>query len=320
MNSEIELDKLIDLINNNNKFAIFTHESPDGDAIGSSLALYMGLKSIKKEVDIITDKYPESFDFLKEIENILSQGKKDYDICIALDCASEKRLYDPTDAFHKSKHTISIDHHASNTFYANVNYVEDKSPATCKTLIKIMRRLNINLTKEIGEAIIMGIITDSGGFSYDCVDDETFEIAAQMLDLGVNISKIYNQTFDLQTKSQFALTQIATSRLKFLSDDKIAITYITLEDIKKTNAKVGDHEGIVNVGRKVEGVLVSIFLRETEENIYKVSLRSNTDDIKVSEIAEKFDGGGHNKAAGCMICNTLDKAMKELIKETNKCL
>ena len=95
---------------------------------------------------------------------------------------------------------------------------------------------------------------------------------------------------------------------------------ITLEDIKKTNAKVGDHEGIVNVGRKVEGVLVSIFLRETEENIYKVSLRSNTDDIKVSEIAEKFDGGGHNKAAGCMICNTLDKAMKELIKETNKCL
>ena len=318
MNSEIELDKLIDLINNNHKFAIFTHETPDGDAIGSSLALYMGLKSLKKEVDIITDEYPASFNFLKERDKIISKGKKDYDVCIALDCATEKRLYDPTNAFHKSKHTASIDHHASNTFYANCNYVEDKSPATCKTLVKILKRLNINLTKEIGEALIMGIITDSGGFRYDTVDDETFEIAAQILDLGVNISKIYTETFDLQTKSQFALTQIATSRLKFVNNDKIAITYITLDDIKKTNAKIGDHEGIVNVGRKVEGVLVSIFLRESEKNTYKVSLRSNTDAVNVSEIAEAFEGGGHSKAAGCVINNTLEKAIKALIKETNK--
>ncbi|MBQ6495386.1 MAG: bifunctional oligoribonuclease/PAP phosphatase NrnA [Bacilli bacterium] len=318
MNSEIELDKLINLINNNNKFAIFTHESPDGDAIGSSLALYMGLKELKKEVDIITDEYPDCFNFLKERDKIISKGKKDYDVCIALDCATEKRLYDPTKAFYKSIHTISIDHHASNTFYAECNYVEDKSPATCKTLVRIFKKLNIAITKEIGEAIMMGIITDSGGFRYDTVDDETFEIAAEMLDVGVNISNIYRNTFDKQTKSQFELSKIATSRLKFINEDRIAITYITLEDIKKTNAKTGDHEGIVNIGRKVEGVLVSIFLRETEKNIYKISLRSNSDDINVSEIAEAFDGGGHSKAAGCIINGSLEKAINDLIKETNK--
>lgn len=318
MNSQIEFDKLIELINNSQKIAIFTHESPDGDAIGSSLALYMGLKGIKKDVDIVTDEYSNSFNFLKDRDKILKKGKKDYDLCIALDCATEKRLYDPTDAFHKSKNTLTIDHHASNTFYADCNYVEDKSPATCKTLVKILKRLNITITKEMGEALIMGIITDSGGFRYDTVDDETFEIAAEMLDLGVNISKIYELTFDLQTKSQFALTQIATSRLKFVNDEKIAITYITLQDMKKTNAKTGDHEGIVNVGRKVEGVEVSIFLRESEKNTYKISLRSNSDKIDASEIAEAFDGGGHSKAAGCILSGPIEEVMDNLIKETAK--
>ena len=318
MNSQIELDKIINLINNNNKFAIFTHESPDGDAIGSSLALYMGLINLNKEVDIITDKYADCFNFLKETDKILSQGKKDYDVCIALDCATEKRLYDPTKAFYKSNYTISIDHHTSNTFYADVNYVEDRSPATCQTLFKILKRLNINLTKEIAEAMMMGIITDSGGFRYDTVNDETFEIAAQIFDLGVNISKIYNETFDMQTKPQFELSKIATSRLEFKNNDRIAITYITLDDIKETNAKVGDHEGIVNIGRKVKGVLISIFLRESEKDVYKVSLRSNTDEIDVSEIAKIFDGGGHSKAAGFTVTGTAEEAIKKVLKEIDK--
>lgn len=319
MNSEIELDKIINIINNNQKFAIFAHVSPDGDAIGSALALYLGLIQLKKEVDVITDEYSASFNFLSNRDKIKKQGHGNYDVCIALDCATRERLYDPNNSYEKSKYTISIDHHSSNTFYANYNYVEDKSPAVCKTLVKIMKRLNINITKEIGEALMTGIITDSGGFRYDTVDDETFEIAASMLDLGVNISSIYMTTFDLQTKPQFKLTTIATSRLKFLSDGKIAITYITLEDIKKTEAKVGDHEGIVNVGRNVEGVAVSIFLREDDKDVYKVSFRSNND-VDVSEIAKAFDGGGHSKAAGCSINDNLERAIKILVKETNKYL
>ena len=319
MNSEIELDKIINIINNNNKIAIFAHVSPDGDAIGSSLALYEGLIQLKKDVDVITDEYSNSFNFLSSRDKIKKQGKGTYDVCIALDCATRERLYDPNNSYEKCNYTISIDHHSSNTFYANYNYVEDRSPAVCKTLVKIMKRLNINITKEIGEALMTGIITDSGGFRYDTVDDETFEIAASMLDLGVNISKIYMKTFDLQTKAQFKLTTIATSRLKFVSDGKIAITYITLDDIKKTEAKVGDHEGIVNVGRNVEGVSVSIFLREDEKDNFKVSFRSN-DDVDVSEIAKAFDGGGHSKAAGCTINDNLEQALKRLIKETNKYL
>ena len=316
MNSEIELDKIIDVITNTNKIGIFAHISPDGDAIGSALAMYMGLKQIKKEVDVIVDVYPDIFKFLPCVDEIKKEGTKNYDLCIALDCADRNRLYDPNNSFDEAINTISIDHHASNTFFAMNNYVEENSPAVCKTLVKVLKRLNINITKEIGEALITGIITDSGGFRYDTVDDETFEFAAQMLDTGINISKIYQRTFDIQTKAQFKLTSIATSRLEFLNHGKIAITYITAEDMKKTGAKTGDHEGIVNVGRKVEGVSVSIFLRE-EVDGYRVSLRSN-DETDVSEIAKVFDGGGHSKAAGCTIDEPLEIAMKKLIKETIK--
>lgn len=317
MNSEIELDKIINIISDNKRIGIFTHESPDGDAIGSGLALYLGLKQIKKDVEFIAEEYSNSFNFLSSLDEIKKKGTGDYDVCVALDCATKQRLYDINGSFDKAGYTISIDHHASNTFYADCNYVEDKSPATCKTLVKILKRLGINITKEIGEALMTGIITDSGGFRYSTVDDETFEFAAKMLDVGVNISKIYLKTFDVQTKAQFQLTSIATSRLKFFNKNRIAITYITRDDIKKTNAKTGDHEGIVNVGRNIEGVKVSIFLREDADGSYRVSFRSNND-VDVADIAKVYDGGGHTRAAGCSISMSLDNAIKSLIKETGK--
>lgn len=318
MNSQIELDSIIEVISKANKIGIFTHDSPDGDAIGSSLTLYLGLKKIGKEVEVIADECSSCFGFLSGMEDVKKNGSKDYDLAIVLDCATKKRMFDTNGSFDSSKVRVAIDHHISNTFFADYNYVEGNSPATCKTLVKILKRLSISISREMGECLMAGIITDSGGFRYSNVDDETFEFAAQMLDLGVDISDIYYRTFDFKTKAQFQLTTIATSRLKFYCDDKIALTYLTKEDFEKTKAKVGDHEGIVNVGRNIEGVEVSIFLREDLEDYYKVSLRSNNDDINVSDIAEVFDGGGHTQAAGLTIEGKLDSAIKKLVKETSK--
>lgn len=316
MNSQIELDNILEVINKAKKIGIFTHVNPDGDAIGSSMALYLGLKQLHKEVDVIADEYSKCFNFLSNLENIKKEGSKDYDLCIALDCATKGRLYDPNNSFDASMTNASIDHHASNTFFANYNYIEDKSPAACKTLIKVLKGLNISITKEIGECLMSGIITDTGGFRYDTVDDETFEFAASMLDLGVNISDIYYRTFDIKTKTQFKLSALASERLKFYCDERIAVTYLTKEDFNKYKASTGDHEGIVNIGRNIEGVEVSIFLREDLDNTYKVSLRSNNY-VNVSEIAEVFDGGGHDKAAGLTIEDKLDVAIKKLVKETS---
>ena len=317
MNSQIELDNIIEAINKNDNIGIFTHISPDGDAIGSSLALYLGLKQLKKNVDIITDEYPNCFKFLTSIDEIKNTTKEHYDLAIALDCATKPRLYNPNNSFEQSSFSISIDHHASNTYFANLNYVEADSPAVSQTLVKILKRLNISITKEIGECLMAGIITDSGGFRYNTVDSETFEFAASMLGIGVNISDIYYKTFDLKTKPQFDLTTIATSRLKFFSKNRIAVTYITKGDFKKTKASVGDHEGIVNIGRNIENVEVSIFIREDEDGTYRVSLRSNKY-VDVSEICKTFDGGGHARAAGCTVNTSLEDTIKLLVKEVNK--
>lgn len=317
MNSQIELDNIINAINKVKKIGIFTHMNPDGDAIGSSMALYLGLKQLNKEVDIIADEYSKCFEFLPNLEVIKKEGSPNYDLAIALDCATKGRLYDPNNSFDNSLTTVSIDHHTSNTFFANYNYIEDKSPAACKTLIKVLKGLNISINKEIGEFLMAGIITDTGGFRYDTVDDETFEFAASMLDLGINISNIYYRTFDIKTKTQFKLSALASERLKFYCNEKIALTYLTKKDFDKYKAGTGDHEGIVNIGRNIEGVEVSIFLREDQQDIYKVSLRSNNY-VNVSEIAEVFDGGGHDKAAGLTIEDKLDVAIKRLIKETSR--
>lgn len=317
MNSQIELDSIIEAINRAERIGIFTHVSPDGDAIGSSLGLYLGLKQLKKEVDVITDEYSKCFSFLPSIEAIKSKGEDNYDLAIAIDCASKGRLFDPKGSYDKSSLTISIDHHSSNTYFAEFNYVESDSPAASKTLIKILKRLGVSINLEIGTCLMAGIITDSGGFRYKNVDDETFEFAAHMLDVGVNISDIYYRTFDVRTRSQFELSRIAEDRLKFYSKDRIALTYVTLADMKKVKAQIGDHEGIVNIGRNIEGVDVSVFLREDEDGTYKVSLRSN-DNVNVSDVAEVFGGGGHDRAAGCTIECSLEEAIKKLVKEISK--
>lgn len=319
MNSEIELDSIVEIIHRSKKIGIFTHVSPDGDAIGSSMGLYWGLKQLKKEVDVIADEYSKCFKFLSGLENVKEKSHETYDLVIALDCATLNRLFDPNNCFLRANVSVAIDHHASNTYFAKYNYVEENSPATCKTVIKILKRLGISITKEIGECLMAGIITDSGGFRYRTVDDETFEFAAQMLDVGVNISDIYYRTFDVKSKAQFQLSSIATSRLKFYQKDRVAVTYVTEDDFKKVNATVGDHEGIVNVGRNIEGVEVSIFLREVEKDHYRISLRSN-DYVDVSEVASIFDGGGHSRAAGCDVFLSLDVAIKKLVKETGKYL
>lgn len=317
MNNRNDLDNIIDSIKEANSIGIFTHVSPDGDAIGSSLGLYLGLKQLNKNVEVIADKYSRCFNFLPSINDVKSFDSGNYDLVIALDCASEDRVFNPNGSFLKIEKNVSIDHHASNTYYAKYNYVEEKSPSVAKTLVKIFDKLGINIDINIGTCLMAGIITDSGGFRYSLVDNETFSFTAKMLDIGVNVSDIYYRVLDLTTKSQFELSRIASSRLKFYSDDRLAVTYITLEDLKKVNAEIGDHEGIVNVGRNIEGVEVSILLREDVDGVYKVALRSK-DYVNVSEIAKVFDGGGHVRAAGCIFSCSLDEAMEKLIEEVNK--
>ncbi len=310
------LDNITEEINKANNIVILTHETPDGDAIGSSLALYGALKATGKKADVIIPEYPQVFSFLPWYEEIKKESKEEkYDLAISLDCSDIKRLNGFAEYFENAKTKIVIDHHGSNTMFGDYNYVNPNSPATCEILISVFEYMGIEVNKGIGTCLATGIITDTGGFRHSTVKPETFEFTAELLNKGVNISSIYRRVLQIISMKQFEIRRIALNRMEFLEDGKIAFTYITKQEQEEMNLQTGDHEGIVEFGRDVEGVEVSIFLRELPEGGYKASFRSN-EYVNVSDVCLMFGGGGHPKAAGCTILLPLEQAKEKLISQT----
>ena len=311
------LDVILEEINKAKKIVILTHEGPDGDAIGSSLATGLALESLEKNVDIIIPEYPKIFNFMPGIEKIKEKTEiENYDLAIALDCADIKILKEHEKYFENAKMKIVIDHHGSNTMYGDINFINPVAPACCQILIGMFEYFGINVDKDIGTCIMTGIITDTGGFCYNATS-ETFEFASEMLRKGVNISNIFRKALQTKTKANFELNKKAMERMEFLEDGKIAFTYITAQDEKEVNAIQGDHEGIVDIGKSIENVEVSIFLHEVENKGFKVSLRS-IEYVDVANIAIMFGGGGHKKAAGAYINGTVEQIKDKIVQEVKK--
>ena len=313
------LDNILEEINKAEKIVILTHDMPDGDALGSSLAMMYAIQSLGKNPDVIIPEYSNCFDFIPGIPELKKETDVEkYDIAIAVDCADPKIMCG-YDYFEKAKTKIVIDHHGSNKMYGDINFVNPVSPACCQVLVGMFDYFGIEMTKEIGTCIITGIITDTGGFNYN-VTPETFDFAAMLLRKGIKLSDVYQKALKTKTKANFELSRIANERLEFLEDGKVTFTYITLEDEKKVNAKTGDHEGIVTNGRDIEGVEVSIFLHETEkenERGFKISLRSN-EYVNVSDVCLMFGGGGHIRAAGAFSTGTPEQIKEKLLAEIKK--
>ena len=308
------LDNILEEIKKAQTIAILTHENPDGDAIGSSLAMYHALVKMGKEPDLIIPEFPRTYSFLPGIDAIKKEGMKEpYDLAIALDAAEMKRLNGWADYFENAKVRISIDHHGTNTMFGDYNFVNPDSPACAQILINVIEYFGVEIDNEIGSCIITGIITDTGGFQYQSTTPETFEFAAGLLKKGINISDIYKKVMETKTKSNFELRKRAIERMEFFADGKIAFTYITKKDEEEAGAESGDTEGIVDEGRAIEGVEVSIFLRENDKG-FKVSLRSNSY-VNVSDVCLMFGGGGHIHAAGCLIMQDLQQAKEKIINQ-----
>lgn len=315
------LDNIIEEIRKAESIVILTHETPDGDAIGSTLAMKLALKQLGKNADVIIKEFPRVFDFLPDREEVKQKTDiEKYDLAISLDCADFKRLVG-NEYFEKAKQTIVIDHHGSNKMYGDINFVNPVSPACCQILIGMFQYFNINIEKNLGTCILTGIITDTGGFKYSGVTPETFEFTAELLEKGVNVSDIYKRVLQTKTKANFELMKKAVERMEFLENGKVTFTYITNKDLIDVNAEIGDHEGLVEIGRDIEGVEVSIFIRQKEddENTYKISMRSN-EYVNVSDVCLMFGGGGHEKAAGAAIQGNIEQVKQKVINELKKVL
>lgn len=312
------LDQILEEINQANSIVILTHENPDGDAMGSSLALYQALKNYGKDVDLVIPEHSRTFDFLPAIDEIKVEGREQYDLAIALDCATIKMLNGFSTYFEEAKMRISIDHHSTNSMFADLNFVNPEAPACAQILIVVLNYFKMEITREIGTCILAGIITDTGGFQYSGVNAETFEFVSWLLEKGVNVSTVYRKVLQTKTRSSFELARIASNRLEFFYDGRVTFTYITKENEEEVHAEIGDHEGIVETGRVIEGVEVSIFVRETEKGC-KVSTRSN-DYVDVSDMCLLFGGGGHQRAAGCLMQGSIEEVKEKLLNRVKQYL
>ena len=309
------MNKIFDEIKIANKILLLAHENPDGDAIGSLMAMYHMLKDLGKDVLVVVPEIPPAFLYLNGIDKVISKTDDTFDLGIVVDCANIERIGQINNELSNCKKNIVIDHHISNSRYGDINYVEELTASCTQVLYYLFKKWNINITNDIGEAIITGCLTDTSGFRNNNVDKNTFMMAAELMDIGIDINKIYYLAVSKKSMAQYLLMKMTLDRLEMFEDGKIAFSYISEEDFANVGALPGDHEGLVDLGRNIGGVEVSIFMREDDG--YRISFRSNGN-IDVNEIAKKFGGGGHKMAAGAKIDGDFKETKNKVLSEIKK--
>lgn len=312
--------KIKEILDKSRNILIATHKDPDGDAIGSSLGLYNALLKEGYNVDCIIMKPSKYFSFLTNIdktkrnENELAER---YDTLIALDCADSDRIAMGKE-LSEFNNIIAIDHHITHVEYANITLLDGSSPAACQTAYDFIKKIDIEINKEIAECIFTGILTDTGGFKYTSVNPRTFEIAKEIKELEVDTSDITRRVFEVMSYNKFNLLKLALNNIEVL-DKKIAYLYLSKEQIDMyiSEDEPDIHEGLVNYGRSIEGVEVSVFIRQTGEDEYKISLRAN-DYANVAQIAQELGGGGHIKAAGVSVKGNFEEIKQDILRRVKE--
>lgn len=280
--------------------AIGGHVRPDGDCVGACLGLYNYLteNTKDKQIDVYLESVPAAFSFLKNTECALTEAKQNisYDLFIALDCGSRDRLGFTEELFLSAKHTVNLDHHISNTMFAEYNQVEGEASSACEVLYGFFDDAGIG--KETAECLYLGIVHDTGVFKHSNTSRKTMEAAGRLLEKGVSSSQVIDDSFYRKTYMQNQILGRCLLESILLLDGKIIFSFVSQKIMQLYGAVPADLDGIIDQLRITAGVEVAILVREEGVQNHKVSLRSNGK-VDVSKICCLFGGGGHKMAAGC---------------------
>lgn len=318
MNKEILLNmgKAIDLIKESNNIFIASHINPDGDNIGSSLALSLALKKYNKDIRVLkSDIIPADFTFLPGINLIKEYDNKldDIDLFITLDCGDENRLGKSKALLKKANKIINIDHHISNTNFGDINIVDSEVTATGELIYHFIKQMNIEIDQDIATNIYTAISTDSGSFKYESVSSNTHRIIADLLDKGINKADVNINLYENMSFTRMKLFIKSLTTLETFDNGKIAVVEVTQDMLEETGASLEDSEGIISFIKKLSTVEAACILKELEKEDIKISLRTKKY-LDASSICNKFDGGGHKRAAGCTIYTDIKEAKRLIIK------
>ena len=301
------------IIKEKNSFLVVTHKNPDGDAIGSSFALYNVLKELGKTVYLeIPTKPAYIYDFLDDYNAVeITTNSKDVEVVIALDSAEMHRCGLDKE-YVKDKLLINIDHHKTNPGFGNINLIEPEAAAVGCIVYDILKSNGLPITKKTAEYLYLSILTDTGSFRYSSTSPKTFKVAADLLEKGVEPWYIASNVYEREKPETYKLLSLTLDTLELHLSGKLALLYTTQDMFKRTNTTADNTESFVNFARSIRGVEVGVFLREDEPNVFKISIRSRGS-VDVSEVAARFEGGGHKNAAGGTLRAPLKEAKQKII-------
>lgn len=291
------------------------HVRPDGDCIGSCMALYHYLKNNLPDetiIDLYLESIPDKLSVVPGTDLLKHEfhNERQYDIFISLDSSSIDRLGFAMDAFQKSVNTINIDHHISNTNFAKINHVVDYASSTCEVLYDLFEDDKIDIT--IATALYLGIIHDTGVFKHSNTTEKTMNIAGKLISKGVPFSRMIDETFYLKSYVQNQLLGRCLLESILVLGGKCIVSSINKKMLEFYDASSGDLDGIIDQLRVTDGIEVAIFVYETNFHEYKVSMRANGF-VDVRKVAAYFGGGGHIKAAGCTMQGSLHDVINNLL-------
>ena len=295
------INKIVEELKKYSTFLITSHESGDGDSIGSQLALAFMLQKMQKEAIILNkDPVPEMYDFLPGVEKIQNETTRnlaDFQVVLILDCGSLDRL---GLTIPNQNLFINIDHHLDNDNFGYLNWVMPEMSSTAEMIYLLCKSISLPIDSAIGNNIFTGILTDTGSFRFSNTTSQCLHIAGELVEGGVKPSFIVNKVYERKNYAQLLLLGEALSDLKITEDGKIAYIYLKNEIFQKLEVDISDTEGFVNYPLSIASVKVVLFFKEISKNYFKISFRSKGQ-INVAAIAEMFNGGGHHNAAGAKV-------------------
>lgn len=290
--------------------ALFCHIRPDGDTLGSALALKLALSELGVKAEVFCDDaVPPRFSFLSETRTIKRIFSGNFTALAAIDCADISRLGAFESVFFKHKNTYSIDHHVSNTRYAKINYVSEKS-SNAENIFALVKETGAEITEDIANLLATGIVTDTGNFRHKNVTAETLRSAGELVGFGADLNRIYYENFSKQSPQKAKLFGRVMSKIRYFFDGRFAVATVTEKDFEFAEARQDETEGFIDFVMGIDCVEVGACVMETAENKFKISFRSKGPNVNA--VAASFGGGGHILASGCQIFGEYEEVVDKI--------
>jgi phosphoesterase RecJ-like protein len=316
------IDRIVEGIDGSRTICVVGHVRPDGDCIGSQLGLTLALRDQGKRVVCWNeDPVPHKLAFLDR-DDLVQRPRRavSFDCVIATDCASFERLGKVGRCIGERKLFINIDHHASNTRYADINWVSAKEPSSGEIIFRLLKAANWPITPRIADCLFTAVSTDTGSFQYPSTRPSTYHVAGELVKRGANLEKICEEVYQSFPLSRIRLLQHVYNNFRLTHDDQIAYFWLRKADFLRAGADTSESEGLIDHIRAIEPVIVACVFEEMAPDLTRVSLRSKSVKVDVNRIAAEFGGGGHTAAAGARIPGPPLTAQRRVIAAVKKAL